>query len=145
MAHPLSASSAAFASSLALAAIGYISTTMQTLRSQQHQDRVQRVGDQLKLLYGPLLACVTASRSSYEAMMAQMLATSGSALRDDPNAPAALAYRQWVSKAVRDDPQAPAAVAYREWVREVLMPLSERAAKLVIVRRVWLEPSRLKL
>eukprot|EP00965_Chrysotila_dentata_P187408 6172113-Pleurochrysis_carterae.AAC.1 len=73
---------------------------MHTLRSEQHKNLVDRVGQQLKVpasawfavvatfstrrkmlaerwqsiatLYGPLLACLTASKSSYDAMVQQV-------------------------------------------------------------------------
>ena len=51
--------------------IGYITTAMHTLRAAQHSARVARVSEQLKALYGPLLACVTASKSSHDAMLKQ--------------------------------------------------------------------------
>ena len=42
------------------------------LQAQQHLGRVERVNEQLKELYGPLLACVTASKSAYDAMVQQV-------------------------------------------------------------------------
>ena len=41
--------------------------------------------------------------------------------------------------AVRKDPTGPEAVAYRAWVKEVLLPLSAKAADLVIERADLLE------
>ena len=84
---------------------------------------------QLQSLYGPLLACVTASKSSYEAMVRQF---SGSAT---DQCPSAADFRA----AVRRDPHGPAACAYRQWVREVLLPLSAKAADLIIARADLLE------
>ena len=60
--------------SLFFAVVGYITTALHTLRAQQHRARVDRVNEQLKALYGPLLACVTASKSSYKAMLRQVAA-----------------------------------------------------------------------
>ncbi len=110
--------------------IGYVSTVMHTLRTQQHQARVARVGEQLKELYGPLLACVTASSSSYQAMLRQV----GGAGMDSS------AFRA----SVHSTPSGAAGVAYRAWVREVLMPLSERAARLVVERADLLESSEIE-
>ena len=113
-----STSLSSVAVSLGLAAVGYVSTTLHTVRAQQHKNHVERVGEQLKNLYGPLLACVNASKSSFAAMVRQYQAV----------APASADFRT----VIRDDPNGPAAAAYRQWVREVLMPLSERAGALVI-------------
>ena len=109
------------------AVIGYISTALHTLRAQQHRGRVERVNQQLRELYGPLLACVTASKASYDAMLSQ-------AKRDgiEPEK-----FRQ----RMRANPSGPAAAAYREWVKAVLMPLSEQAARRVIDRADLLEGS----
>ena len=117
--------------SITLAVVGYVSTALHTLRAQQHQHRVARVGEQLKELYGPLLACVTASRSAYDAMLRQAPATShGRPMRQSE-------FREIVCS----DPRGPVAAAYRTWVREVFMPLSEKAARLVVDRADLLESS----
>ena len=58
--------------SLGLAVIGYISTTLQNLRADQHKSRVARVGEQLKELYGPLLACVHASKARRAAVVTRV-------------------------------------------------------------------------
>ena len=60
-------------------------------------------------MYGPLLTCVAASRSSYDAMVKQFNYTSGTeistvsdfrtAVRRDRNGPEAIAYRAWVQEA----------------------------------------------
>jgi hypothetical protein len=112
-----------------LACLSYVFTTLHTLRSEQHKSLVSRVSQQLQSLYGPLLACVTASKSSYEAMVRQF---SGSAT---DQCPSAADFRA----AVRRDPHGPAACAYRQWVREVLLPLSAKAADLIIARADLLE------
>jgi hypothetical protein len=112
---------------LFFAALGYITTAANALRSQQHRARVDRVNEQLKSLYGPLLACVTASKSSYDAMLRQAGASSPAEFR----------------ARVRADPDGPAARAYRSWVRVVLMPLSETAAQTVMQRADLLEGSEI--
>ena len=94
---------------------------------------MERVNEQLKCLYGPLLACVTASKSSYEAMLRQAAVHCGSSkLTPDQ-------FRQ----AVRASPNGTVATAYRHWVRDVLMPLSERAARTVMERADLLEGSEI--
>ena len=99
-------------------------------QAQQHSGRVERVGEQLKELYGPLLACVTASKSAYDAMVRQV---------GGPGASAG-SFRA----AVRTDESSPEGVAYRAWVEEVLMPLSDRAAQLVVERADLLEGSSIE-
>ena len=97
-------------------------------QAQQHLGRVERVNEQLKELYGPLLACVTASKSAYDAMVQQV----GGAATDGPSFRAA----------VRADEASPEGVAYRAWVEEVLLPLSDRAARLIVERADLLEVSQ---
>lgn len=46
-------------------------------------------------------------------------------------------------EAVRGDARGPEATAYRAWVREVLLPLSERAAAIVTSRADLLEGKRI--
>jgi hypothetical protein len=108
-----------------LAVLGYVSTAMHTLRAQQHRGRVERVNEQLKALYGPLLACVTASKASYNAMLRQAGVDTPAKFRE----------------AMLASPSGPTARAYRTWVRVVLMPLSEKAAQLVMDRADLLENS----
>jgi hypothetical protein len=126
------ASSAAL--SIALAVIGYISTALHTLRAQQHTARVGRCGEQLKELYGPLLACVTASKSSYDAMLRQASHACGK----DVMKPSEF------SAVCRSSPGGPSARCYHMWVREVLLPLSEKAANLVVRRADLLEGSSIE-
>ena len=124
--------------SLILAAIGYVTTALHTLRAQQHRARVDRINEQLKSLYGPLIACVTASKSSYEAMIRQAARGAGSdATGSRMLTPAGF------RACVRADPEGPVAIAYRSWVREVLMPLSEKAARTVMERADLLEGSEI--
>jgi len=110
-----------------LACLSYVFTTLHTLRSEQHRNLTTRVSQQLEVLYGPLLACINASKSSHEAMISQFTAVnptcSASAFRD----------------AVRGNPNSAEAAAYRLWVKAVLMPLSVTAADLVIKRADLLE------
>lgn len=120
--------------SVLLAIIGYISTALHTLRAQQHSARVARVSEQLKALYGPLLACVTASKSSHNAMLHQASIEVSDKLLTPAEFRAAAAA----------DPSGPIAKCYRTWVREVLLPLSEKAAQLVVERADLLEGSQIE-
>jgi hypothetical protein len=112
-----------------LACLSYIFTTFHTLRSEQHRNLVERVSQQLHALYGPLLACITASKSSYEAMISHLNAGPGKS----PCSPAAF------RAAIRSNPDGEAAAAYRMWVKTVLMPLSVKAADIIIARADLLE------
>ena len=116
-----------------LALVSYVFTAIHSLRNEQHKQIVERVSNQLKDLYGPLLSCVTASKSSYNAMIKQFQESSGRTNSTGALSPAAF------KNAVRRDPQGPEAVAYRAWVKSVLMPLSVKAANLVIERADLLE------
>ena len=121
--------------SVLLAVIGYINTALHTLRAQQHSARVSRVSEQLKALYGPLLACVTASKSSHDAMLHQ------ASLESKNGTSFTVAEFRTAAAA---DPGGPIAQIYRTWVREVLLPLSEKAAKLVVERADLLEGSNIE-
>ena len=116
--------------SLLFAVFGYITTALHSLRSLQHRGRVDRVNEQLKSLYGPLLACVTASKSSYDAMLQQASLRCGTGEALSPSEFRAV---------VQADPTGAVAQTYRRWVREVLMPLSEKAARIVMERADLLE------
>lgn len=120
-----------FAVSIFFAIIGYVSTAVQQLRAQQHRARVDRCSEQLQCLYGPLLACVTASKSAYDAMIRQVSTDSRKKSLDEKE----------FRRAVRDSPQGAPARAYRAWIKTVLLPLSEKAAQLVMDRADLLEGS----
>ena len=128
------------ASPFLLAVFGYITTAVHTLRTTQHEARVARVGAQLKELYGPLLACVSATKSAYDAMVRQHAAAAGGVVAGLQGAAAATHFRD----AVRADSHGAAAEAYRTWVRVVLMPLSERAMKTVIEHADLLESTTIE-
>ena len=125
--------------SVVLAAVGYITTALHTLRAQQHRSRVDRVNEQLKALYGPLLACVTASKSAYVAMLAQAASRHNEHLAHNQS----LFSPKEFAAAASANPEGPVAETHRRWVREVLMPLSERAARTVIERADLLEGSEI--
>ncbi|KAL1527992.1 hypothetical protein AB1Y20_009363 [Prymnesium parvum] len=116
--------------SIGLAIVGYVSTTLQTLRATQHKERVARVSEQLKELYGPLLACVYASKATYAAMVQQC---------EELSPLRGIRTEVEFRTAVLRDPNGATAVAYRQWVREALMPLSEKASKLIIEHADLLE------
>lgn len=71
---------------------------------------------QLRNLYGPLLACVTASACAYDAMIRQH-SSDGT--------------RAAFVRAIQQDPHGPAGVAYRHWMRVVFQPLNQRASSII--------------
>jgi len=121
--------------SILLAVVGYVSTALHTLRAQQHKGRVDRVGEQLKEFYGPLLACVTTSKSSYDAMLRH---AAESLQGGDVMTPAQFRV------AAQADAKGSVAQCYRTWVREVLLPLSDKASRLVVQRADLLEGSSIE-
>ena len=83
---------------LAAAAAAYYNTK----RTDERKAQIERTNDQVRLLYGPLLACVHATRSAYLAMVAQ----------HSPDGTAAAFVR-----AVRERPEGAEGRAYRcVWV-----------------------------
>ena len=81
---------------------------------------------QVRQLYGPLLATVNASKTAYAAMVRQY---------SSPDAAAAAGF----VAAVRAFPHGAEATLYRTWMRDVLQPLNERAASIVVERADLLE------
>ncbi len=71
---------------------------------------------QLGNLYGPLLACVTASACAYDAMIRQH-SSDGT--------------RASFVRAIQQDPHGPAGIAYRHWMRVVFQPLNQRASAII--------------
>jgi hypothetical protein len=69
---------------------------------------------QVKELYGPLLMCITATQSAYDAMCRQ----------HSDGTPESF------QAAVKQDPHSVQANAYRDWVREVFMPLNSKVNSL---------------
>ncbi|KAL6756289.1 hypothetical protein V8C86DRAFT_100948 [Haematococcus lacustris] len=117
------------------AILGYCFTFYNAQVQEQRKARLERVNQQLKDLYGPLLACVTATKSAYEAMVRQH-SPDGS--------------RQALQSALLARPYGPEAHAFRLWMTSVLQPLNERAAAIVqggfsLLEGVALEPQLLQL
>jgi hypothetical protein len=83
---------------------------------EQRKARIERVNEQLRAFYGPLLASVSATKSAYVAMVRQH-SPDGSA-----DAFQACCMR---------DPAGPEAAAYRMWMEKVLQPLNEKAASII--------------
>ncbi|GAX73465.1 hypothetical protein CEUSTIGMA_g917.t1 [Chlamydomonas eustigma] len=99
-----------------LAALGgYLFTYWNSKAVEERKARIERINRQLREFYGPLLACVTATKSAYNAMVKQ----------HSPDAT-----RSGFQKALSQDPEGPTAVAFRQWMSKVLQPLNERAAQI---------------
>lgn len=71
---------------------------------KEREAQIDRVNEQVKDLYGPLLSCVTASKSAFDAMIGQhspdgTKAGFVRAIRDNPDSGEAVAYRYFHSTA----------------------------------------------
>eukprot|EP00884_Botryococcus_braunii_P003158 jgi/Botrbrau1/12843/Bobra.0045s0012.1 len=93
---------------------GYLFTYYNSKLSKEREALIDFLNEQVRELYGPLLACVTASRSAYQAMVRE----------HSPDGTQTTFVRS-----LRDSPDGPVAKAYRQWMKEVLQPLNEKAAR----------------
>ena len=117
---------------------GYLFTYYHTKVSDERKQRIDRIneqvcwlpvhflpiidcavccGCQLREFYGPLLSCVSASKSSYDAMVRQ----------HSPDGTVA-----GFQRAVLTDPEGKEGQVYRTWMLEVLQPLNEKASNIVV-------------
>lgn len=96
---------------------GYLFTFYNAKKADERKAQIQRVNDQVRLLYGPLLACVHASRAAYAAMVRQ----------HSPDGTL-----EGFLTAMRRDPRGHEASAYRHWMKDVMQPLNERAADIIV-------------
>lgn len=96
---------------------GYLFTFYNTLKADQRNHTIARINEQVRDFYGPLLACITASKSSYDAMIRQ-------------NSPDG-SVESFV-KAIKEHPEGREGVIYRDWMISVLQPLNEKAADTII-------------
>eukprot|EP00775_Hariotina_reticulata_P010439 gene10439-10597_t len=83
---------------------------------EERKARIERVNEQLREFYGPLLACVTATKAAYNAMVKQ----------HSPDGT-----MKAFQRACIDDPDGSEAKAYRMWMDKVLQPLNEKAACII--------------
>ncbi|GAB4822370.1 hypothetical protein N2152v2_009416 [Parachlorella kessleri] len=96
---------------------GWMFTYYNTKRTDERKAQIERVNDQVKLLYGPLLACVHATRAAYSAMVKQ----------HSPNGTV-----EGFQKARHDNPSGAEGQAYRKWMKEVLQPLNQKAKDVIV-------------
>lgn len=111
-------------STVVLALGGYMFTYYNAKVNKEREEQIERVNAQLRSLYGPLLACVTSSQSAYASMLKQ----------HSPDGT-----RQALLLAIQGDPAGKEGQAYRGWMTQVLQPLNERVAELVIKNADLLE------
>lgn len=77
---------------------GYLFTYYNSKVGKEREAQIDRVNEQVKDLYGPLLSCVTASKSAFDAMIRQhspdgTKAGFVHAIRENPECGEAIAYR----------------------------------------------------
>lgn len=94
-------------------------TYYNTKKTDERKAQIDRINDQVRLLYGPLLACVHATRAAFSAMVKQ----------HSPNGTV-----QGLRKAIKENPRGGEAQAYRKWMKEVLQPLNQKAKDVVVNR-----------
>ncbi|KAL4447422.1 hypothetical protein ABPG75_004641 [Micractinium tetrahymenae] len=115
--------------------LGWLFTYYNSKKTDERKAQIERINDQVRLLYGPLLACVHASRSAYAAMVRQ----------HSPDGTA-----QGFVQELQANPEGPVGEAYRRWMKVVLQPLNERAADVIVnhvdlLRTPYIDPLLLQL
>ncbi len=96
---------------------GYLFTYYNAKVTEERKARIERCNAQVRDLYGPLLATVNATRAAYAAMVRQA--------SPDGTAGGFVA-------AARARPEGREGHVYRTWMRDVLQPLNEKAAAIVV-------------
>jgi len=109
-----------------LALAGYLFTYYNTKVNEERKARIERINEQVKELYGPLLAVVTASKSAFDAMVKQHSKDRS--------------VKSFIS-AAQNTPESQEGQTYRHWMKSVLQPLNEKAAKIVTEHADLLEGS----
>ncbi|CAD7695780.1 unnamed protein product [Ostreobium quekettii] len=112
-----------------IALFGYLFTYYHTKLTDERKVTIDRVNEQLRDFYGPLLACVTASKSAYDAMVRQH-SPDGTVVG--------------FQRAVTNDPGGKEGHIYRQWMTDVLQPLNERAAAIIFDHVDLLDTSRIE-
>lgn len=115
--------------------LGWLFTYYNSKKTDERKAQIERINDQVRLLYGPLLACVHASRSAYAAMVRQ----------HSPDGTV-----QGFVQALQASPEGPVGEAYRRWMKVVLQPLNEKAADVIVnhvdlLRTPYIDPLLLQL
>ena len=102
-----------------LALLGFGVTLLNTQRKEQLKQGIARVSEQLRCFYGPLQATISATQTSYNAMV-QSVSPDGTA--------------KGLRALIDADPMCEAASEFRLWVETVLMPLNLQALQVIITR-----------
>ncbi|KAL4427457.1 hypothetical protein ABPG77_000746 [Micractinium sp. CCAP 211/92] len=115
--------------------LGWLFTYYNSKKTDERKAQIERINDQVRLLYGPLLACVHASRSAYAAMVRQ-------------HSPDGTVHG--FVQALQASPEGPVGEAYRRWMKVVLQPLNEKAADVIVnhvdlLRTPYIDPLLLQL
>ncbi|KAL4856782.1 hypothetical protein ACK3TF_002845 [Chlorella vulgaris] len=115
--------------------LGWLFTYYNSKKTDERKAQIDRINDQVRQLYGPLLACVHASRSAYAAMVRQ----------HSPDGTV-----QGFINALQSSPEGGVGEAYRRWMKVVLQPLNEKAADIVVnhvdlLRTPYIDPLLLQL
>lgn len=115
--------------------LGWLFTFYNSKKTDERKAQIERINDQVRLLYGPLLACVHASRTAYAAMVRQ----------HSPDGTV-----QGFVQELQAQPEGPVGEAYRRWMNLVLQPLNEKAADVIIhhvdlLRTPYIDPLMLQL
>jgi len=108
--------------SVLLATIGYIATYLNNLRLAQRKDRLDRLDRQLRDLYGPLLALVNASTTTWQAFVRAYVETDF--------------FRGGLPVALENEENA---AHWRHWMSTVFMPLNEEMARIVLAHTDLME------
>jgi len=111
-----------FIGTFLVALIGYFVQHLYALRLQRRKDQLDRVNAQLRQFYGPLLAIVSATKSSFSAFL----------INYSPSHIATSEGIQCLRDCIVADINCQEAREYRLWMREILMPLNARASELLI-------------
>jgi hypothetical protein len=106
--------------------IGFFGKSIYDLWMARRKDKLERVNQQLKLLYGPLFSLVHVSTATWQAFVDQVCQTSH--LQTDEGI----------------GPQTPeAAEVWRHWIVNVFMPLNSQMAQLITEHADLLEEERM--
>lgn len=106
------------ASGWLIAAAGWTFAFFNSKAQEERKARIERVNEQLRDFYGPLLACVSATKSAFNAMVRQHSSDGHYDIK---------AFHH----ACLRDPLGPEGTAYRMWMEKVLQPLNEKAASII--------------
>jgi len=106
-----------YLSAILPALAGYLFTYYNTKKADERKAQIDRINTQLREFYGPLLACITATKSAYKAMVRQ----------HSPDGT-----MQGFVRAVHSTPSGAEGTAYRHWMRHVLQPLNQKAADVIV-------------